>query len=105
LSLEYWWRITPADGEKAARRLLYLLGPVAFTDRVLVAWSRSPAGAADSAWRDLATLPRRWAASVFPLKAADFIRRGVAAGPALGAALRAAEKAWVAADFPSDSAA
>ena len=52
-----------------------------------------------------ATLPQRWIAPVFPLKAADFMRRGVAAGPALGGALRAAEEAWIAADFPMDDAA
>ena len=51
-----------------------------FADRVLLAWARSEAGAADGAWRHLATLPQRWTAPVFPLKAADFIRRGVAAG-------------------------
>jgi poly(A) polymerase len=72
---------------------------------VLLAWSRSPAGVADDAWRHLAHLPQRWTAPVFPLKAADFTRRGIAAGPALGAALRAAEEAWIAADFPDDRAA
>jgi poly(A) polymerase len=49
-------------------------------------------------------LPQRWSAPVFPLKAADFIKRGVAKGPALGAALAAAEKAWIAAGFPADTA-
>ncbi len=49
----------------------------------------------------LRALPQRWNAPAFPLKAADFMRRGVAAGPALGAALRAAEAAWIAADFPT----
>jgi poly(A) polymerase len=49
-------------------------------------------------------LPRRWTAPAFPLKAADFIARGVDKGPALGAAMRAAEKAWVDAGFPSDGA-
>jgi poly(A) polymerase len=49
--------------------------------------------------------PQHWSAPVFPLKAADFIARGVAAGPPLGAALRAAEEAWIAADFPGDRAA
>jgi poly(A) polymerase len=82
--------------------LLYHLGPQHFVDRVLLAWSRSPASMDDPAWRALATLPQRWTAPVFPLKAADFIKRGVAKGPALGAALRAAEQAWIAADFPSD---
>jgi hypothetical protein len=99
---EGWWRIVPdADGRRG-RALLYRLGPRYFTDRVLVAWSRSEAGTADAAWRDLAMLPRRWVAPDFPLKAADFARRGVAPGPRLGSALRAAEAAWVAADFPRD---
>jgi poly(A) polymerase len=47
-------------------------------------------------------LPQRWTAPSFPLKAADFMQRGVAKGPALGAALRAAQEAWIAADFPLD---
>ena len=85
--------------------LLYRLGPERFTDRVLIAWTRAPEGAADAGWRALATLPSRWSAPVFPLKAADFIERGVAQGPRLGAALAAAEEAWIAADFPLDKAA
>jgi poly(A) polymerase len=99
-----WWRIVPAD-EVPARALLYRLGPQQFTDRVLLAWSRSPAGAGDAAWRALATLPARWSAPVFPLKAADFIARGLAKGPALGKAMRAAETLWIAAGFPADAAA
>jgi len=98
---ESWWRISPADA-KAGRALLYRLGPERFVDRVLLAWARSPATAHDSAWRTLATLPEHWTAPVFPLKAADFIKRGVPQGPALGAALHEAEAAWIAADFPAD---
>jgi poly(A) polymerase len=105
LALEMWWRVTPLAGEQAARALLHRLGAQAFTDQVLVAWARSPAGVSDAAWRELASLPQRWTAPVFPLKAADFIRRGIAQGPALGAALRAAETAWIAADFPAERAA
>jgi poly(A) polymerase len=101
-TLECWWRVSPAAGDQAAHVLLYHLGPQSFADRVLLAWSRSDAGAANDAWRALADLPRRWTAPTFPLKAADFIRRGIAAGPALGVALRAAEEAWIAADFPAD---
>jgi poly(A) polymerase len=99
---EAWWRVSPADGEQSARVLLYRLGEK-FIDRVLLAWSRSPAGVADAAWRALATLPDRWTPPAFPLKAADFIARGVAKGPALGAALRAAEEAWIAEGFPLDA--
>jgi poly(A) polymerase len=105
LRLEYWWRVAPAAGEHAARTLLYLLGPVSFTDRVLVAWARSDAGAADTSWRDLATLPQRWTAPHFPLKATDFVSRGVPKNAAMGTALRAAEQAWIDADFPSERAA
>jgi len=104
-ALEYWWRVSPAAGDKAARALLYHLGPQSFADRVLLAWSRSDAGAADGAWQKLAHLPQRWHAPDFPLKSADFTRRGIAAGPALGSAMRAAKQAWVEADFPADPAA
>jgi poly(A) polymerase len=45
-----------------------------------------------------------WTAPAFPLKAADLMQRGVDKGPALGAAMRAAEEAWVAANFPEDAA-
>ncbi len=99
-----WWRVSPGD-DKAARALLYGLGPERFTDRVLLAWSRSAAGTGDAAWHELATLPQRWTAPVFPLKADDFMKRGVKKGPALGETLRAAEAQWIGADFPSDAAA
>jgi poly(A) polymerase len=105
LALDGWWRIVDASDAKAARALLYRLGSQGFVDRVLVAWSRSMAGAADAAWHALATLPLRWPVPVFPLKAADFMSLGLAAGPSLGAALRAAEAAWIADDFPADRAA
>jgi poly(A) polymerase len=102
---ESWGRISPLYGEKAAKALLYRLRPQNFTDRVLLGWARSAATAHDSEWYALATLPQRWTAPVFPLKAADFMKRGVPQGPALGAAISAAEKAWIAAGFPDDQAA
>jgi poly(A) polymerase len=105
LALDGWWRVAPEASGRAGRALLYQLGPQSFADRVFIAWARSEAGAADSAWRELASLPQRWTAPVFPLKAADFLQRGVAEGPPLGVALRAAEAAWIAADFPSERAA
>lgn len=102
---EAWWRVAPDADGRGARELLYRLGPQKFTDRVLVAWARSPASVSDAAWRALATLPQRWTAPVFPLKAAAFLARGIPRGPQLGAAMRAAEAAWIAADFPADTAA
>lgn len=100
LALDGWWRVAPSAGDQPAHALLYRLGPQSFVDRMLVAWTRAPVDAADADWRALVTLPQRWTAPVFPLKSADFIRRGVPKGPALGVALRGAEEAWIAADFP-----
>jgi poly(A) polymerase len=100
-----WWHISWELGEQGGRVLLYRLGPERFTDRVLLAWTRSPHGAGDQPWRLLATLPARWTAPTFPLRAADVIARGVPPGPRLGTALAAAEAAWIAAGFPSDAAA
>jgi tRNA nucleotidyltransferase/poly(A) polymerase len=100
-----WWRVAPAQGEAPARALLYRLGATHYLDRMLIAWTRAREGVADAAWRDLATLPQRWTAPAFPLRAADFTARGLARGPALGEALRAAEAAWIATGFPQDKAA
>jgi poly(A) polymerase len=99
-----WWHISAATGMRDARVLIYRLGPEKFLDRALLAWSRAwNESVADDRWHDLVLLPGRWSAPTFPLKAADFIARGVAKGPALGAALRAAEEAWIAQDFPMDA--
>jgi poly(A) polymerase len=102
---EGWRRISPERGEAAARTLIYWLGPDAFTDHALLGWARSQASASDPSWHATTTTPQRWTAPVFPLKAADFMKRGIEKGPALGAALRAAETAWIAAGFPSNAAA
>jgi poly(A) polymerase len=100
-----WWQISRRWDEAAGRALLYRLGRERFVDRVLVAWTRSPEGAADPSWRALVTLPERWSVPTFPLKAADFMARGIPKGPRLGAVLRSAEEAWIAAGFPMETAA
>ncbi len=102
---EGWWQISSQWEEREGRALLYRLGPEKFTDRVLVAWTRSPQGAADVRWLALASLRSRWSAPAFPLRAADFLARGIERGPKLGTAMREAEAAWIAADFPRDAAA
>jgi tRNA nucleotidyltransferase/poly(A) polymerase len=97
-----WWRISPSLDDAGMRALLYRLGPQRYLDRVLVAWTRAPRSAGDPAWSYLAALPARWTAPPFPLKSADLTARGVSKGPALGAAMRAAQEAWIAAGFPED---
>jgi tRNA nucleotidyltransferase/poly(A) polymerase len=99
-----WWRLAGMD-EARARRRLYRLGAERYRDRLMLAWARAGQEgqqASSASWRELATLPERWSAPKFPLKAADFVARGIDAGPALGHVLTLAEDAWLAADFPSD---
>ncbi len=99
---ERWWRVASSMPEQDARVLLYRLGAAHFVDRVLLAFARAGAEAADQAWRKLAALPERWTPPGFPLRADDLIRRGVEKGPALGRALDAAEDAWIGQGFPTD---
>jgi poly(A) polymerase len=99
-----WWRLNGLD-EARARRLLYRLGEDSYRNRLMLAWARAGGDADPAPWRAFATLPQRWQAPKFPLKAADFLERGVAEGPALGQVLTLAEDAWLAADFPLDHAA
>jgi tRNA nucleotidyltransferase/poly(A) polymerase len=98
-----WWRLAAMD-EATARRRLYRLGEDRYRDRLMLAWARAGEGAGDHSerWRELATLSERWSAPKFPLKAADFVARGIAEGPVLGQVLALAEDAWLAADFPLD---
>ncbi len=95
------WRLAGMD-EATARRRLYRLGEDRYRDRLLLAWARAGGDAGAASWRQLATLPQRWSAPKFPLKAADFIARGIAQGPGLGQVLALAEDAWLAAEFPLD---
>jgi poly(A) polymerase len=96
-----WWRLGGMD-EATAKRRLYRLGEERYRDRMMLAWARAGRDADPQPWRQLATLPERWRAPAFPLKAADFIARGFAAGPGLGHVIKLAEDAWLAADFPLD---
>jgi poly(A) polymerase len=99
-----WWRLAGMD-QATARRRLYRLGADRYRDRLMLAWARAGGGADSASWRELALLPERWSAPKFPLKAADFVARGIAEGPALGQVLALAEDAWLAANFPLDEAA
>ena len=99
-----WWRLAGMD-EATARRRLYRLGEDRYRDRLMLAWARAGGDGDSASWRELATLPERWRAPKFPLKAADFVARGIAEGPALGQVLAQAEDAWLAAEFPLDEGA
>jgi len=96
-----WWRLAGMD-EAVARRRLYRLGEDRYRNRLMLAWARA-GGIDDTNWREMATLPQRWSAPKFPLRAADFIARGIAEGPALGHVLTIAEDAWLADGFPLEA--
>lgn len=98
-----WWRLSEMD-EAVAKRRMYRLGAERYRDRIMLAWARSDRDVTSPRWREFATLPQRWAAPQFPLKAADFLSRGFNQGPALGHVLTLAEDAWLAAGFPTDAA-
>jgi poly(A) polymerase len=99
-----WWRLAGMD-EATARRRLYRLGADRYRDRLMLAWARAGENSRPTPWRELARLPESWSAPKFPLKAADFVARGIAEGPALGQVLALAEDAWLAANFPLDETA
>ncbi len=96
-----WWRLKGMD-EARARQRLYRLGSQRYRNRMLLAWARDGEGGDAAEWKQLVALPERWTPPVFPLKAADFIARGIAKGPALGHVLALAEDAWMANDFPME---
>lgn len=97
-----WWRLIGMDDD-VARRRLYRLGADRYRDRIMLAWARSGRLVDEAVWIDLASLPDRWVPPAFPLKAADFVSRGIAEGPALGHVMVLAEDAWLAANFPLDA--
>ncbi|MGE3989895.1 CCA tRNA nucleotidyltransferase [Pseudorhodoplanes sp.] len=99
-----WWRNGGDIAPQTARALLYRLGAAGYADRVMLSWTRSRDVPDNERRQHLLALPARWQPPACPIAAADLMARGVAKGPALGAALRRAEAAWIAADFPSDPA-
>ena len=98
-----WWRLVGMETD-VARRRLYRLGEARYRDRIMMAWARSPRSADQPVWTEHVTLPDRWTAPAFPLKASDFVSRGIAEGPALGHVLGLAEDGWLAENFPMDAA-
>jgi len=99
---EGWRAMSPELEEHQQKVVLYRKGGERYTDQALLGFARSGAKPEDAAWHKLVTLPQRWPVPSFPIKAADLMERGIAKGPALGAALSAAEAAWIKAGFPDD---
>ncbi|MFN3891439.1 MAG: CCA tRNA nucleotidyltransferase [Beijerinckiaceae bacterium] len=95
-------RETP-PGERSLRAALYRHGRQAAVDGLVLAQAESPAAVEDSKWRAALAFLLEAPDLKLPVSGADFIARGVSPGPAMGAALKRFEDAWIAADFPSDA--
>lgn len=97
------WRQAEAGLEPGpAKALLHAVGSRGYRDRLMVAFARSGADAADPGWRTALALPERWRPPVFPVTGEMLLAHGVPAGPDLGARLARLRQLWVAADFPTD---
>jgi poly(A) polymerase len=71
-------------------------------DALALLQAESGAGAEDARWGAAFDFVEAAEAPVFPLKAADLMRRGVAPGRELGAILKRLQADWIRAGFPSD---
>lgn len=92
-------RLTSALGDGEAdtpRALAYRIGTTGALDRIALGRAFSPA--------DAATL-RDWTPPRLPIGGGELIAMGVPQGPEVARALRAVEKAWIAAGFPDREAA
>ena len=89
---------------KALRALLYQHGAEAIRDALTLAQAEAVVPAHDEDWTSadafVATTPQ----PRLPFNGADLLARGVAPGRGMGAALKAVERLWIAADFPGDAA-
>jgi poly(A) polymerase len=93
--------ITAGLGLAQARRLLYRLGGQVYRDRLKLAWAASPTQQIEP-WLALLAEADLWTPPRFPVSGQDAAAAGLRAGPAMGAALRAAEGWWVDHDFEPD---
>jgi poly(A) polymerase len=88
--------VSPSMSPAEIRRMLYQNGPVLFRDRVMLAWANA-GGTGD--WMTLILAASHWVRPILPVTGQDLLAAGIAEGPAVGAALRKLESAWIASDF------
>jgi poly(A) polymerase len=87
---------------REVRKLLYLLGPKAFKDRVNLRWAEDLKESNAVQWRALLALADAWVRPDFPLTGRDVMAAGVPEGPLVGRILSEVEDWWIDADFTED---
>jgi poly(A) polymerase len=92
--------LDPRRDERAAKEYIYRKGAAAFTDAALIDWARSVADIDDGARTERALLPERWSTPQLPVRGADVVALGVAAGPGVGRVIARFEEWWIGAGYP-----
>jgi len=87
---------------REVRKLLYLIGPKAFRDRVSLRWAEDTKESNSIQWRALLALADAWVRPDFPLTGRDVMAAGVPEGPLVGRVLSEVESWWIDADFTED---
>ena len=90
-------RVPEMGDDSAAQAFIYRTGADAARDRALLAAARGRVG-----MEQIGRLATHWTVPRPPFSADDLMALGLKPGRALGAALRRAEVAWIAAGFPED---
>ena len=101
--------IDPKLSSDDIRRDLYRIGPDAFRDAVLLAWSTRASvpprcsSSENDAWKQLLAVATNWQPVKLPIQGRDILATGlVPAGPRIGALLRQAEEHWLENAFEPD---
>ena len=87
---------------KEVRKLLYLIGPQRFKDRVFLKWADDLRASNTMQWRALLALADSWQRPQFPLTGESVMAAGVARGPLIGRILSEVEEWWIDSDFIDD---
>jgi poly(A) polymerase len=82
------------------RRILYHYGRDVVRDNLLLTWAEEEGGASERA--ALVAQVDAYVRPAMPVGGDDIIAAGIAAGPAVGAAMRKLEAAWIDSDFTAD---
>ncbi len=89
----------PKLSEQESRRMQYALGRRLYVDVALLRWAESTAQTDAVAWIDTIHVAEQRMQPLFPLRGADIVEMGVAAGPEVGDLLAQVERWWIDDDF------
>jgi poly(A) polymerase len=84
------------------RELIFLHGPQAIADALMLAHADSNAPIDDPRWMEALDDARATPAPELPISGADILARGIAAGPRVGAVLKQFQADWIRAGFPRE---